>query len=98
MCPNEPNVPFQQLVETLLQKAVASGLELPIIVVLLSTSGFVSPVRYQRTADNDWDRTLLVEGNEPKGKFPVNLVFCDANGRSMVVLVNDLNSMPTSIQ
>ena len=98
MSPPEEAGPFQALVETLLDRAVASGLKPPIVVVLVSTNGFVSAIRYLRTADGEWDRTLLVEGKEPKGKFPANLVFCEATGKSMVVLVNDLSSMPTSIQ
>ena len=98
MDPPRETGPFEKLVETLLNRVLTSGFEPPITVVLVSTSGYVSAVRYRRAAEGGWDGALLVEGKEPKDQFPVNLVFCDSTGRSTVVLINDLRSMPTSIQ
>jgi len=98
MCPPEQTIPFDVLVEALLQRAVVSGLKPPIVVVLVSVNGFVSAVRYERKAHGEWNRTLLVEGSEPKGKYPLNLIFCDSRGQSQVALVKDPSTMTTSIQ
>jgi hypothetical protein len=43
----EEITPFQQLVETLLDTAVAAGLKPPITFVLVSVDGYVSAVRYE---------------------------------------------------
>ena len=98
MPPPQQTVPFDALVETLLQRVVDSGLKPPIVVVLVSVNGFVTAVRYQRKADGAWDTSLLVEGSEPKGKYPLNLIFCDSSGQSLVALVKDPSTMPASIQ
>jgi hypothetical protein len=95
MSPPEGTIPFQQLVERLLDTAVADGIKPPITFVLVSVDGYVSAVRYERTHDGSWNRNLLVESAQPKGKFPVNLIFCDVSGRSLCARMDSPNARPT---
>jgi len=93
----EETIPFQRLVKTLLDTAVADGLEPPITFVLGSVDGYVSAVRYERTHDGGWNRTLLVESTQPTCTFPVNLIFCDASARSLCARMDSPHSGPTII-
>ena len=89
---------FHQLVESLLDRAVACGLKPPIIFVMVSTNGYVSAVRYRRLQDGNWDATLLTEGKEPSGVFPVNLCFFDATGKLLSALVDAPEADPKWLQ
>jgi hypothetical protein len=93
----EENIPFGNLVETLLDRAVASGLKLPIVVVLVAVNGYIRAVRYAKDCD-EWESSELVTGSEPPGWYPLNLIFCDAEGQSLVARVNDSSGLPTMIQ
>jgi hypothetical protein len=94
----EENIPFGNLVETLLDRALASGMKLPIIVVLVSINGYVRAVRYHAKHGDEWEGSELAVGTEPPGQFPVNLVFCDAEAQSLLVRVNDSSGMPSMVQ
>lgn len=73
-------LPFQRLVESLLDRALTSGLETPITFVMVSSNGYVSAARY--TQENGiWEGALLVEGDEASGHYPVNLCFFDPAGK-----------------
>ena len=91
----DQTVPFQQVVETLLDRAVASGLQLPIVFVMVSVNGYVSAVRYSRAANGEWDRTLLVQGTEPPNVFPVNVCFFDATGSLLSAKLDSPSDYPT---
>jgi hypothetical protein len=53
MNPAEPKNAFQRLVEALLDRAVESGLQLPIVFVLMSVNGYVSAMRYSRAPNGN---------------------------------------------
>ena len=55
-------------------------------------------VHYHAKHGDEWEASLLVVGTEPPGQFPVNLLFCDAEGESLVVRVNDSSGMPMTVQ
>jgi hypothetical protein len=48
--------------------------------------------------DGNWDATLLTEGKEPSGVFPVNLCFFDATGKLLSALVDAPEADPKWLQ
>ena len=98
MHPAEPKIAFQRLVESLLDRAVDAGLQLPIVFVIVSVNGYVSAVRYTRAPDGAWIGAFLAEGNEPPGVFPVNLCFFDPTGRVFNAKVDDPGGHPMRVQ
>jgi hypothetical protein len=97
MNPAESKIAFQRLVESLLDRAVDAGLQLPIVFVIVSVNGYVTAVRYTREDDSSWVGKVLVEGNEPRGVFPVNLCFFDPTGRVFNAKVDDPGGHPMRV-
>lgn len=91
---SQPTIPFQEFIETLLDRAVLSGLQLPITFVMMSVNGHVSAVRCHRAVNGEWNTTLLVQGKEPPNVFPVHIFFSDGGGKLMNVKIDSPGEDP----
>jgi hypothetical protein len=84
--------PFQELVQNFVEHAYDSGMRPPFTFVIVSVNGYVSAVRYRRTENAEWLSDLLVEGQEPRGVFPLNMCLFDVTGKIINAKVDDLPS------
>jgi hypothetical protein len=85
-----PGPRFEDLIDSFLNHALSAGFQPPLILVVVSVNGFVSAVRYVLGDNGNWEATLLTQGNEPPGVFPVNMCIFDSAGKMVNAKIDDV--------